>query len=82
MCISPVLIASVLKGVDLTIGSDESTAKKVEQAGANHKISSHGEIVVDHNYKVVTTPCYMLDATIVQIGEGAENVVKAMLELM
>ncbi len=82
LCISPVLIASVLKGVDLTIGSDESTAKGVEQAGANHKITSHGEIVIDHNYKVVTTPCYMLNATIVQIGEGAENVVKAMLGLM
>ena len=82
LCISPVLVAKVLEGVDLTIGSDEATASGIEQAGANHKITTHGEVVIDHKYKVVTTPCYMLDATIVQIGEGAENVVKAMLSLM
>jgi len=82
LCISPVLLAKVLKGVALTIGSDESTAKAINQAGARHSITSHGEIVIDTKYKVVTTPCYMLDASIAQIGEGAENVVKAMLKLM
>ena len=41
-----------------------------------------GEIVVDKKYKVVTTPCYMLDASIDQIGEGAENVVDAILKLI
>jgi enhancing lycopene biosynthesis protein 2 len=37
---------------------------------------------VDSNFKVVTTPCYMLDANIAQIADGANNVVKAMMELM
>lgn len=82
LCISPVLLAKVLKGVTLTIGSDESTAKAINQTGAIHSNTSHGELVIDAKYKAVTTPCYMLDATISQIGEGAENLVKAMLELM
>jgi enhancing lycopene biosynthesis protein 2 len=35
---------------------------------------------VDRANKLFTTPCYMLDADIAQIGEGAENVVRAMME--
>jgi enhancing lycopene biosynthesis protein 2 len=38
--------------------------------------------VIDHKYKVATTPCYMLDAMIDQIATGAENVVKAVLEMV
>ncbi len=82
LCISPVLLAKVLDNVKLTIGNDPDTAKAVETMGAIHKNTTHGEVVVDERYKTVTTPCYMLDADIVQIGDGAENVVKAMLEML
>lgn len=82
LCISPVIIAKVLGDVELTIGQDESTARGVEAVGAKHVNTNHGEVVIDKKHKVVTTPCYMLDANIVQIAEGAENVVKAMLELI
>jgi len=37
---------------------------------------------VDEGNKVVTTPCYMLDATIAQVGDGADNVVKAIMKLL
>ena len=50
--------------------------------GANHTETNHGEVVIDRKYKIVTTPCYMLDATIEQIGIGAENAVKAILDLI
>ena len=33
-------------------------------------------------HNVYTTPCYMLDATILDIDHGAANVVKAMIEGM
>ncbi len=82
LCISPVIIAKVLGNVDLTIGQDDGTAEAVKALGANHKKTNHGEVVIDEKNKVFTTPCYMLDANIAQIGEGAENVVKAMLEYM
>jgi enhancing lycopene biosynthesis protein 2 len=32
--------------------------------------------------KIATTPCYMLDATITQIAEGAENVVNAVIDMI
>ena len=82
LCISPVILAKILGDVELTIGQDPGTAEAVQNMGATHTGTSHGEVVVDSKYKVVTTPCYMLDATIAQIGEGAENVVDAMMKLM
>lgn len=81
LCISPALIAKVLGDVRVTIGQDEGTANAIEKLGATHQTTNHGEIVVDTKYKVVTTPCYMLDATIVQIEEGASNVVAKILEM-
>jgi len=82
LCISPVILAKVLGGVRITIGDDQATARALESVGATHASTTHGEVVVDHQYKLVTTPCYMLEATIDQIADGAENLVKAMLELM
>jgi len=82
LCISPVLITKILGDVKVTIGQDEAALQAIEKMGGTHKKTSHGQIVVDEKYKVVTTPCYMLDATIDQIADGAENVVKKILEMV
>ncbi|MFB6341443.1 isoprenoid biosynthesis glyoxalase ElbB [Saccharicrinis sp. FJH62] len=82
LCIAPTVIAKVLSKVEVTIGEDEETANAIETMGAKHIPADYTEVVVDKNYKVVTGPCYMLDSTILQVAENAENVVKAMIELM
>lgn len=82
LCIAPVFVTKVLGDVKVTIGQDEETLQAIEQMGGFHENTSHGEIVVDEKYKLVTTPCYMLDASIDQIADGAENVVKKVLELI
>ncbi len=82
LCISPVLVTKVLGDVKVTIGDEEDTLKAIEQIGGTHVKTTHGQIVVDEKYKVVTTPCYMLDATIEQIAVGAENVVKQILKMI
>jgi enhancing lycopene biosynthesis protein 2 len=82
LCISPVILAKVLGDVNLTIGQDAKTARDVEKMGAHHVKTTHGEVVVDERYKIFTTPCYMLDATITQIAEGADNIVMKMLSTM
>lgn len=81
LCISPALIAKVLGDVTVTIGQDQETADAIETMGAKHVKATHGEIVVDEKYKVITTPCYMLDANISQIAEGAGNAVAKLLEM-
>lgn len=81
LCISPALIAKVLGDVTVTIGDDKETIENIEKAGATHTATTHGEIVVDEKYKVISTPCYMLDATIGQIADGANNVIAKILEM-
>jgi enhancing lycopene biosynthesis protein 2 len=80
MCISPVFVAKVLQNVKVTIGQDTGTAAAIEAIGATHVKSTHGEVVIDPSNKVFTTPCYMLDASIVDIWNGAQNLVKTILE--
>lgn len=82
LCISPVLVAKILGNVEVTIGNDKGTAGAVEQMGGKHTVTSHGEVVVDKANKVVTTPCYMLDATISEIADGAENLIKTILTIL
>ncbi len=83
LCIAPALMAKVMgDGVDVTIGDDADTAEAITAMGAKHKPAGHGQVVVDQAHKLVTSPCYMLDSTISQIADGAENTVKALLTLM
>ena len=80
LCISPVIMAKIFGEVDLTIGQDPETSEAIENMGANHVMAGHGDVVVDKKRNLFTTPCYMLDATIVQIADSTDNIVKAMLE--
>jgi len=80
MCISPVLIAKTLGNVEVTLGADPNDATNIRKMGAVHINTAHGEVVKDPHRPVFTTPCYMLDADIVQIAEGTDNIVKAILK--
>ena len=82
LCISPVLLAKVLGDVELTIGSDPGTISDLEKMGATHRVTSHRQVITDVRHKVFTTPCYMLDAGILDIAEGAGNIIKEMLKVM
>ena len=81
LCIAPAIIAKILGNVLVTIGQDPETEKALSKMGATHEKTSHGEITVDRQHKIVTTPCYMLNARVDQIGEGADNLVTALLEM-
>ncbi|MBF0270166.1 MAG: isoprenoid biosynthesis glyoxalase ElbB [Alphaproteobacteria bacterium] len=82
LCIAPALIARILHGGDVTIGDDASTAQAIEKMGGKHHARGHGEVVVDPVLKLATSPCYMLDATIGQIAQGAENTIKTLVGMI
>ena len=82
LCIAPVILARLLSNVMVTIGSDVQTAGDITRMGARHQNTTHGEIAADTANRIVTTPCYMLDARVDQIGEGAERLVIALLEMV
>ncbi len=80
LCISPVILARIIGDGEMTIGQDKGTAAAMEKMGARHKNTGHGEVTADKKYKVFTTPCYMLDANILDIEKGAFNIVGAILD--
>jgi enhancing lycopene biosynthesis protein 2 len=82
LCISPVLITRVLKEVTVTIGNDKDTVADIVALGSKHENRHHGEVVVDTKNLVVTTPCYMLDATISEIARDADELVRAIKALL
>jgi enhancing lycopene biosynthesis protein 2 len=82
LCIAPALIARILKTGEVTIGNDQDTAQAILKMGAKHTVRTHGEVAVDQRLKLVTSPCYMLDASISQIAEGAENTIRTLLGMI
>jgi len=82
LCIAPVILAKIFGNVTLTIGKDETTEKHIETMGAKNIRTTHGDVVIDEKNKLYSTPCYMLDARISNIAEGAENLINAMLKNM
>ena len=82
LCISPAIIAGILSDVNVTIGKDKGTIEAIEAMGSTHVETDHGDVVIDEEKLVFSTPCYMLDANIMDIDDGANNIIKAMLERM
>ena len=80
LCISPVLLAKVINNSEVTIGHDKTTSEAIEALGAKHKTTTHGEVTIDSENLLFTTPCYMLDATIVDIATGASAIIKEMMK--
>ncbi len=82
MCISPVILARLFQGTNLTTGNDPASRKFIEKRGNKYTQTEHGEVVVDKVRKLFTTPCYMIDSSISQISTGTENIVNEMLQMM
>lgn len=81
LCIAPIILAKVLQGAMVTLGQDDNIAQIVSTWGSKHEKTSHGEITVDEANKIISTPCYMLDARISDIYNGATTLIKKVLEL-
>jgi len=86
VCIAPALVSRVLGGDkirhQLTIGTDEGTAKALESMGTSHISCPVREFVVDRENKLVSTPAYMLAGRISEAAEGIEKTVRTLIEML
>ena len=81
MCIAPLMVAKVIGNVNVTMGSGECRqAKELATIGCRHTETTHGGVAIDKENKIYTTPCFMLDATLKDIYQGAWNLVEAMIK--
>ena len=81
MCIAPLMVAKVLGNVNVTMGSGNCRqAKELAQIGCKHTETTHGGVAIDKENKVFSTPCFMLDATLKDVYQGAWNLVEEMIK--
>ena len=81
MCIAPLMVAKVLGNVNVTMGSGNCRqAKELPMIGCKHTETTHGEVAIDKENKIYSTPCFMLDATLKDVYQGAWNLVEAMIK--
>ncbi len=81
MCIAPVILARVIPGARLTIGTHPETAAAINSMGAVHVNCPVNDSVVDRERKIVTTPAYMLASGPAEVFEGAVSMVEKLGEL-
>ena len=93
LCMGPTVIAKALEGsgihAHLTVGTtDEASPYEIagisegmNTVGAVAEMKSIREVLVDTEHRIVTAPCYMMEADITQIYDNVQQAVKAMLAL-
>ena len=94
MCMGPTVIAKALQGTEvhavLTVGSTEASSpyeigaisEGMEVAGATAVMKTVQEINIDAENKIVTAPCYMMDASITEVQENIQTTIDALLKLI
>lgn len=93
LCVSPVVLAKALEGSlisgSMTIGSDQenspydipSFAAGLEKTGMQTSMKTVREILVDQENKIVTAPCYMMEASISDIRKNIRTAIEALRDL-
>jgi enhancing lycopene biosynthesis protein 2 len=93
LCVSPVLVAKALEGsginVNMTLGSDQESSPYdipgfnagIESVGAKAEMKTIKEILIDSENKIVTAPCYMMDANILEIRNNVKQAIEATVSL-
>lgn len=93
LCMGPTVIAKALENsavhATLTVGSNQlnspydiqAISEGMQSIGAKTEYKSVEEITIDAENKIVTAPCYMMEANIVEVHNNIQQAVKAVLEL-
>jgi enhancing lycopene biosynthesis protein 2 len=93
LCVSPVVIAKALEDsgikTKLTLGTTASPSpydiksfnEGVESIGATPVLCDVGDIMVDEENKIISSPCYMMVTSIAQIYDSIYKVCEKLVEL-
>jgi len=82
MCIAPMILAACLPGVTVTLGSECDAAAHARAMGAKTLECSATDAVVDEDFRVVTTPAYMVAGRVSEIHQGASRMVEELETLL
>jgi enhancing lycopene biosynthesis protein 2 len=92
LCMGPTTIAKALEGSEihasLTVGSTaeaspyeiEAISQGMEKAGAKAEMKTIREILIDDKNNIITAPCYMMEATILEVHDNVQQAIKALFD--
>ncbi len=94
LCVSPVVLAKAFEGsaieATLTLGSTAESSPYdiagftagIESVGVKSEMKTVTEITVDKQNKIVSAPCYMMDADLLQVRNNISQAIKTLVELI
>lgn len=89
LCVSPVVLAKAFEdsgiSLNLTLGSNQEKSpydivafnQGLEKTGAHPEMKTVREILIDSKNKIITAPCYMMDASILDIRNNIKQAIEA-----
>ncbi len=93
LCMSPTTIAKALEGTEfkahLSVGTTAEASPYdiaaisagMDAIGQIAEMTSVREITVDKELKIITAPCYMMEASIVEVRENIKKAVEKLISL-
>lgn len=82
ICIAPTMAARIFgDGVKCTVGNDADVAAAINSMGGFHQACAVDEVCIDEKMKLVTTPAYMLAASIAEAAKGINRCVREVLNM-
>lgn len=90
LCMSPTTVAKALENTDykaaLSVGSTaaaspydiQAISSGMEKVGAQPKMATKNEVVIDRELKIISAPCYMMEANIAEVAANIEQAIAAL----
>lgn len=94
LCVSPVVVAKALEGsaitANMTIGSNaESSPYDINSfsagliaTGVQVDMKTITEIEIDKKNKIISAPCYMMDASLLEVRQNIAMAIEALIDLI
>lgn len=93
LCVSPVVLAKAMEGSDIqlnmTIGSSQAPSPYdikgfeagLQSVGVATEEKNTKEILIDQTNKIISAPCYMQDASLLEIRQNIQQAIQALKKM-
>lgn len=81
VCIAPMILAKTLTNTKITLGEDKKIAKIVNSTGNRFVETESGNICVDEENKVITSPCFMMTTNPAVVYEEVYAIIEKAITL-
>lgn len=94
LCVSPVVLAKAFENssiqLTMTLGTDQGSSPYdipgfsagIEKTGAVAEYKSVQELSIDTTNKIISAPCYMMDADILEVRKNIQQAVNELVKLI